>query len=205
MSYTTSHGVVLHATGAGTGQHRARAADPPIHPSAMRNDMPQFFMLSDQRPIEHVPRPPRLSPPQESIEAITFYAHGWPGVRVKDILKNTVVVDSPNDLVFEERGWRATILHLEWPGYDPVIYHNLMHQRIDVRPNGGYMSRQDFATRICFRFLNFHKHVSEHPIAPGWEQWALTSGLEGIRVRDVVLLSAHYYTSVWVPEFYVIR
>ncbi|KAG6370530.1 hypothetical protein JVT61DRAFT_11314 [Boletus reticuloceps] len=190
MSYTsTSRGVVLHATRAGTGQHQAHAADSPIHPAAIAQRHATIF----------------LSPPQESIEAITFYAHGWPGVRVKDILKNTVVVDSPNDPIFEERGWRATIVHLEWPGYDPAIYRDLMHQRIDVRPNGGYMSRQDFATRICFRFLDFHKHVSKHLIAPGWEKWALTSGLEGIRVRDVVLLSAHYYTSVWVPEFYVIQ
>ena len=79
----------------------------------MRAHMPEFYMLLDQRRIERVPRPPHFSPPHETAQAITFHAHGWPGVRVRDVLKDTVVIDSPNDPVLVTHGWRSTVVNLQ--------------------------------------------------------------------------------------------
>lgn len=75
--------------------------------------MPQYYALSDKRRIERVPRPPHLSPPYESIPAITFSVNGWAGVRVKDVLKDTVVIDAANDAVLAHHGWRSIVVNLE--------------------------------------------------------------------------------------------
>ncbi|KAG9308906.1 hypothetical protein JVU11DRAFT_11366 [Chiua virens] len=179
--------------------------DGPVHPGAMRAPMPQYYALPDQRRIEHIPRPAHLSPPYESIPAVTFSVRGWPGVRVKDILKDTLIIDSAGDSVFEEHGWRSTVLNLEWPGYDARKFTDRMRSRIDVRPGGENMTRHDLAREICGILFNFHQVVSKYSIAPGFEKWALTAGPEGIRVPDVILLSIHYYRNMWVPEFYVIE
>ncbi|KAF8443323.1 hypothetical protein L210DRAFT_984573 [Boletus edulis BED1] len=74
----------------------------------------QYYTLQDQRVIERrVPRPPQLSPPSESVPAITFSVNGYPGVRMKDIQKDRVTVDAPNDLVFEVYGFRSIVINLE--------------------------------------------------------------------------------------------
>lgn len=44
--------------------------------------------------------------------AITFHAHGWPGVRLRDIPKYTVVVDSPNDPVFAPHVWSSAVVNV---------------------------------------------------------------------------------------------
>lgn len=75
--------------------------------------MPQYHTLLDQRRIERVPRPLHLSPPYESIPAITFSVNGWAGVRVKDVLKDTVIIDGANDTVLEPHGWRSIVVNLE--------------------------------------------------------------------------------------------
>ncbi|KAF8125122.1 hypothetical protein EV363DRAFT_1453986 [Boletus edulis] len=92
----------------------------------------QYYTLQDQRVIERVPRPPQLSPPSESVPAITFSVNGYPGVRMKDIQKDRVTVDAPNDLVFEVYGFRSIVINLEWPGYESRSYNNPMHSRLDV-------------------------------------------------------------------------
>ncbi|KAH0826255.1 hypothetical protein J3R83DRAFT_5721 [Lanmaoa asiatica] len=148
----------------------------------MHAHMPRFYMLLDQRRIERVPRPSHISPPHETVPAIIFNAHGWPGVRVRDILKDTVAIDSPNDLVFAQLGWRSTVVNLErpfkWPGYDPRTIGKPMLERINVRPDGRYMTRQEFAREICTLLFDFHRRISKYPIASGWEEWTLTTGSE---------------------------
>jgi hypothetical protein len=75
--------------------------------------MPSHWFLTDGRRTEHVPRPHGISPVQESFPGIAFSTGGWPGVRVKDILKQKVVVDNPSDAVFAHHGWRTTVIALE--------------------------------------------------------------------------------------------
>lgn len=70
-------------------------------------------MLLDQRRIERVPRPLHFSPPYDSIPAVTFSVKGWAGVRVKDVLKDTVTIDAANDTVLEHHGWRSIVVNLE--------------------------------------------------------------------------------------------
>lgn len=83
--------------------------------------MPQYYTLQDQRRIERVPRPLYLNPPYESIPAITFSANGFPGVRAKDVLKDTVTIDAANDAVLEQYGWRSIVISLEvWKVVSPL-------------------------------------------------------------------------------------
>ena len=85
--------------------------------------MPQYYALPDQRRIERVPRPARLSPPYDSIPAITFSVNGWAGVRVKDVLKDTVTVDAANDAVLVQHGWRSIVVNLEVKTVDcPTLF-----------------------------------------------------------------------------------
>ncbi|KAF8125091.1 hypothetical protein EV363DRAFT_677949 [Boletus edulis] len=205
MNHINPSNVILHNNGAGSNQFYVHTLNPPIHPGGMHAAMPQYYTLQDQRVIERVPRPPQLSPPSESVPAITFSVNGYPGVRMKDIQKDRVTVDAPNDLVFEEYGFRSIVINLEWPGYESRSYNNPMHSRIDVSLDGRCMPRQHLAKEICRLLLNLHRYISKYPITPGWEKWALTAGSEGIRVPDIVLFSLHYYRNVWVPELYVIE
>ncbi|KAF9222889.1 hypothetical protein BS17DRAFT_767634 [Gyrodon lividus] len=205
MAYITPANLMLHSSGAGSNQHYARIVNPPVHPGAMHAPMPQYYALLDQRRIERVPRPPHLSPAQESIPAITFSANGWPGVRARDLLKDTIIIDAPHDAVFAHHRWRTTVVNLEWPGYDSKAFGDPMLSRIDVRPKERDITRQEIAREVCGLLYHFHRLVAKYPIGAGWEKWKLTVGPEGIRVPDVVLLSMHYYRNVWVPEFYVIE
>ena len=75
--------------------------------------MPQYYALPDQRGIERVPRPAHLSPLYDSIPVATFSVNGWAGVRVKDVLKNTVTVDAANDAVLAQHGWRSIVVNLD--------------------------------------------------------------------------------------------
>ncbi|KAI9456314.1 hypothetical protein HD554DRAFT_2030569 [Boletus coccyginus] len=205
MDYVNPSNVMLRKSGAGSDQYYVRIVNPPIHPGAMHAPMPQYYTLQDQRRIERVPRPPHLSPPYESIPAITFSANGFPGVRSKDVLKGRVTIDAANDVVLGQHGFRTIVVSLEWPGYDPRSFDDPMRSRIDVRPGGRDITRQNLAREVCGLLFNFHKVISKYPIALDWERWALTAGSEGIRVPDIVLFSLHYYRNVWVPELYVIE
>lgn len=83
--------------------------------------MPQYYTLQDQRRIERVPRPSCLSPPYDTIPPITFSANGFPGVRAKDVLKDTITIDAANDAVLEEHGWRSIVVSLEvWQVTSPL-------------------------------------------------------------------------------------
>ena len=113
--------------------------------------MPQYYALPDQRGIERVPRPAHLSPPYDSIPAVTFSVNGWAGVRV-----NTVTVDAANDAVPAQHGWRSIVVNLEvktvdcpslfivlkrpsqWPGCECQNFGDPMHSRIDVSWRKGY-------------------------------------------------------------------
>ncbi|KAF9236963.1 hypothetical protein BU15DRAFT_63574 [Melanogaster broomeanus] len=206
MAYINPGNLMLHSSGPGSNQHYSRVANPPVHPGSMHAPMPRHYMLGDQRRIERVPRPPELSPNLESIPGITFSTNGWPGIRAKDLLKERLIIDSPYDTVLAHHRWRSTVVKLEWPGYDPKAFGDPMLARINVRPGERDITRQEIAREICGLLYHFHKYVSEkHPVAPGWEKWALTRGPEGIRIPDVVLLSIHYYRKFWVPEFYIIE
>lgn len=79
----------------------------------MRTEMPQYWILPDRRRVEHLPRPPQYCPSQESIPPITFTVNGWPGVRVKDLLRNQVTVDCPYDTPLVDLKWRQTVINLE--------------------------------------------------------------------------------------------
>ncbi|KIJ60238.1 hypothetical protein HYDPIDRAFT_117517 [Hydnomerulius pinastri MD-312] len=205
MAYINPGDLVMRTGGAGSGQHYARVANPPVHPSSTHSPMPQFYALFDQRRTERVPRPVHISPPQESIPAITFTVNGWPGVRVRDMLKDNVIIDAPHDAVFAHHGWRATIVNLQWPGYDLERFKASVLSRFDTVVGNTHITRQQVAREVCGLVQHFHRVVSKQPIAPGWEKWALTTGTEGIRPNDVVVLSIHYYRNMWVPELYVIE
>ncbi|KIJ08150.1 hypothetical protein PAXINDRAFT_158218 [Paxillus involutus ATCC 200175] len=207
MAYITPGNLMLHSGGAGSGQHYARVANPPIHPGAMHTSMPEWYTLLDQRRIEHVPRPLQFTPAQESIPAVTFSANGWPGVRLRDIMEDRVIVDSPYDTVLAHLRWRSIIVHIEWPGYHSELARSRMHLRMDVRVGERDLTRHEIAKDVCGLLKYFHGLVTKnnYPLTPGYEKWELTTGREGIRPNDMVLLSMHYYRNVWVPEFYVIE
>lgn len=76
-------------------------------------EMPLYWELRDGRIAKRVPRSREFTPSQQSFPGITFSADGWYGVRVKDILKGTVVVDRPTDAVFAHHGWRETTLAIK--------------------------------------------------------------------------------------------
>jgi len=55
----------------------------------------------------------------------------------------------------------------QWPGYDPRSFDDPMRSRIDVRPGGRDITRQNLAREVCGLLFNFHKvisvSISSHP------------------------------------------
>ncbi|KAH7924666.1 hypothetical protein BV22DRAFT_1129640 [Leucogyrophana mollusca] len=188
--------------GPGTTTHYSRMTNPPRHPSAMHADMPPYFHLPDGKRLARLPRGVLFTPSQESIPAITFSTNGFPGARVKDILKDTVLVDAPNDRVFEQHGWRTTNVALEWPGYDPRAANDPGHMRLCTVYAGAPITRNRLAGEVCSLLWNYNAKVAgKVPVTRGFERWALDPN--AVHVSDIWLLSLHYYRNVWIPEFYV--
>ncbi|KAH7885612.1 hypothetical protein F5I97DRAFT_1419472 [Phlebopus sp. FC_14] len=203
MAYVNPGNLMLNPSGPGTSQHYARVANPPVHPGAMHAPMPDHYTLRDHRRIERVPRSPHYIPPYESIPAVTFSIGGWPGARLRDVLKLNVLVDNPYDTPFVDQGWRTTVVCLEWPGYEQVTFTDRQRTRINTVVQGRPVTRQEIAKEVCGLLFHFHTFAKRYSCLPGWEKWALTD--DNIVAFDVVLLSMHYYRNVWIPEFYVIE
>ncbi|OJA19523.1 hypothetical protein AZE42_03203 [Rhizopogon vesiculosus] len=203
MSYVQPNQIMINSGGAGSYGHYGRSAHPPPHPSLLRAPMPPHWFLTDGRRAEHVPRPLGINPSQESFPGIAFSTGGWPGVRVKDILKQKVVVDNPTDTIFAHHGWRATTLALEWPGFIPCTVLDPSHYRFETVISGRPITRQEFVQQIAFLVADVYNRSKGKPVARGWEKWALNEN--GVRPSDVIILSAHYYRTVWIPELYIIE
>ncbi|KAH7904367.1 hypothetical protein BJ138DRAFT_927141 [Hygrophoropsis aurantiaca] len=199
--YINPQQLMHNPAGPGSAAHYSRMTNPPAHPSAQRAHMPAKFVLPDGKQLVHLPRPVLFTPALESIPPITFSTNGFPGVRVRDVLKAMVLVDRPNDQIFEQHGWRTTNVSLEWPGYDIRAANDPSHLRMNLIVDGAPITRNRLAGEICSLLWNYNGKMQGKPITRGHEQWALHPDV--VRVSDVWLLSLHYYRSVWVPEFYI--
>lgn len=200
MAYVNPGSLMVNPSGPGSVYHYSVVSNPPPHPSIMRSQMPEYWVLPDRRRVEHLPRALNYSPPMETFPPVTFSVRGWPGVRIKDLLKNQVTVDDPNATPLAHLGWRATVINLEWPGYARRTYHDPQIARFDVIREEGPMTRQGLAKEVALTLQHFHRSAQNTTIAQGFEKWSLK---DGIRPSDVVLLSIHYYRTQWIPEFYV--
>ncbi|KAG1727823.1 hypothetical protein EDB19DRAFT_175032 [Suillus lakei] len=204
MAYMQPNQMIVNSGGAGSPAHYVRHANPSPHPS-MVGEMPSHWLLRDGRRTKRVPRSLNFTPSQESFPGITFSVGGWPGVRVKDIRNQTVNVDRPTDTIFAHHGWRTTNLALNWPGYLPNGYSDPSRHRIKtlrgdpIQP----ITRQEFAREIADLIENVYDPSGTRPVARGWENWALNKN--NVQRSDVVILSAHYYRDVWIPELYIIE
>lgn len=206
MAYTQPNQTIVNSGGAGSSGHYVWNANPPPHPSMMRAEMPLYWTLRDGRTAKRVPRSQEFTPSQQTFSGITFSANGWHGVRVKDILNRTVVVDCPTDTIFVDHGWRATTLALNWPGYLPNRSSDASRRRFSTHMDGNTnrpMTRQGFAEEIADLILDLYNCAKDKPVAHGWEDWAFSRNK--VRLSDVFILSAHYYRNVWIPELYVIN
>lgn len=87
----------------------------------MRAPMPQHYVSQGQHVIERVPRPPHLSPHCESIPGLVFCVNGHPGVLVKHVLEDSVIIDGANDTVLEAHRFRTIVISLEvWTVASPL-------------------------------------------------------------------------------------
>lgn len=162
--------------------------------------MPKKWVLPDHRRLVRVPRKLCYEPLHAPYRPVTFSTNGWPGVRVRDVLNNTVMVDAPYDTPFLPYGWRTTRVSLEWPGY----HHrpDLQKERINtVMPGQQPITRQVLAQYICSILQNFCQSVKRLGVTPTYGSWALKD--DHIGLMHIFLLSIHYYQDQWVPEFYV--
>ncbi|KAH7919492.1 hypothetical protein BV22DRAFT_1199458 [Leucogyrophana mollusca] len=181
--------------------HNPSGPDTATHPSSLHTDMPPYFLLPDGKRLVRLPRAMLFTPAQKSTSAITFSASGFPGVRVKDVLRATVLVDEPSDRVFEHHGWRTTNIALEWPGYDPRPVNDPGHLRLPAIVDGAPITRNQLAGEICSLLWMYKNKVSGRPVTRGFERWAFSPN--ATHVSDIWLLSLHHYRNVWIPEFYV--
>ncbi|KAG1732449.1 uncharacterized protein EDB91DRAFT_1338357 [Suillus paluster] len=203
MAYVQPNQLIVNPGGAGSHQQYSRYSLPAPHPSTLYAPMPLHWFLADGRRAERVPRPQGITPSQESFPGVTFSTSNWPGVRVKDLLKQKVVVDSPTDTVFAHHGWRNTTLALEWPGYLPCSFSDASRYRFETLSGGRPTTRQEFAQQIAYLIADVYNRAKGKPVARGWEKWTFSEN--GVRPSDVIILSAHYYRNVWIPELYVIE
>ncbi|KAG1721759.1 hypothetical protein EDB19DRAFT_497477 [Suillus lakei] len=194
---------IMNSGEAGSPVHYVRHANPPPHPS-MVGEMPSVWLLRDGRRAKRIPRSPNFSPSQESFPGITFSVNGWPGVRVEDIRNQTVYVDRPADFIFARHGWRTTNLALSWPGYLPNSSSDTSRRRIvTLSSDGEPITRQGFAQEIASLIAAVYDRSGRRPVACGWESWALNK--DNVQPSDIIILSAHYYRDVWIPELYIIE
>ncbi|KAI6044725.1 hypothetical protein EDC04DRAFT_256844 [Pisolithus marmoratus] len=168
-------------------------------------EMPEGWYLPDQRRLVRVPRPPVCMASNQTQPPITFSTNGWPGVRVRDILDGTLRVDTPYDMPFLRFGWRSTRISLEWPGHAYRSKGDLQCARIETHagPEQQPITRRELAKIICGMLRNFAESKQNQPVVPEYERWSLQHGR--VRLCEVFLLSIHYYTDHWVPEFYVFK
>ncbi|KAG2123833.1 hypothetical protein DEU56DRAFT_828980 [Suillus clintonianus] len=203
MSYVQPNQTLLNPAGPGSNAHYVQATHPP-HPPLFDFQIPNSLTLADGRKAKRVPRPQGITPFSADRD-VQFRTNNWPGVRVKDILKNNLIVDKSLDLVFANTGWRQTCLALEWPGYMPSSYYS---RYFDVSTEGRLMNRQEFAQTIACHIVDLYNDAKGKPIAHGCEEWAFNQN--NVRPSDVIILSAHHYPATsgrkgkWVPELYVI-
>ncbi|KAL4073174.1 hypothetical protein V8B97DRAFT_1916578 [Scleroderma yunnanense] len=201
MTYINPNNLMLDPSGPGSTYHYSVVSNPPIHPSSMHADMPERWVLPDRRCLVRIPRPLQFSPPQETFPPITFSVGGWPGVRVKEVLTKSVMVDCPYDTPLAHLGWRSTVISLEWPGYVRRTFQDPQNARIEVMSGDRPVNRQQLAIEVCGTLSNYWVSARHHRPSSGFERWALNDN--NIQPADVVLLSIHYYRNQWVPEFYI--
>ncbi|KAI6123416.1 hypothetical protein EDD16DRAFT_1566325 [Pisolithus croceorrhizus] len=200
MAYVNPGNLMIDPSGPGSAYHYSVVSNPPPHPSVMHSQMPEYWVLPDGRHVVHLPRSLNYTPPMETFPPITFSVRGWPGVRIKDLTRNQVIVDDPYSTPMAHLGWRATVLNLEWPGYPRSTFHDPQILRFDVVTPQGPITRQDLASQVANVVQYFHQAAQNKNIAKGFEKWSLK---EGIRPSDVILLSIHYYRTQWIPELYI--
>ncbi|KAH7918571.1 hypothetical protein BV22DRAFT_1041669 [Leucogyrophana mollusca] len=176
-------------------------AGPLLRLSAMHAAIPPFFPLPDGKRLARVPHTLLSTASRGSIPPIKFSTNGLPGIRVKDVLKATVLIDGPNDRIFEHRGWRMTNIALEWPGYVPRATNDSSHLRLSTTVDFVPITRSQLASEICSLLWHYSYKVVGKSVTRGFERWALDPS--AVHVNDIWLLSLHYYRNVWVPEFYV--
>ncbi|KAG1721753.1 hypothetical protein EDB19DRAFT_497363 [Suillus lakei] len=206
MAYRQPNQSIMNSGETGSPVHYVRHANPPSHPS-MVGEMPSVWLLRDGRRANHIPCLPNFTPSQESFPSITFSVNGWPGVRVEDICNQTVYVDHLADFIFAYHGWQTTNLALNWPGYLPNSSSDTSHRRI-VALSGEHgdreaITRQAFAQEIASLIAAVYDRSGRRPVARGWESWALNK--DNVQPSDIIILSAHYYRDVWIPELYIIE
>lgn len=204
MAYMAPNQTIVNSGGAGSPVHYVWNTNPPPHPSTLQAEMPQFFILGDQNVAKRVPRPPKFTRTKETFDGITFSTNGWPGVRVRDLLRGTVTIDHSTDTIFTKHGWRETTLALEWPGYKPGS-SDASRRRIKTihRGTDAPITRRDFAIEIADMISELSRCARDKPVEHGCEDWAFSQNK--VHLSDVYILSAHYYRNVWVPELYVIN
>lgn len=104
-------------------QHYSASSNPPEHPSVLPVAMPKIWALPDHRRLLQVPHQMYYDPLHPCRPTVTFSTRGWPGVRVRDILNRTAMVDAPYDMPFLSYGWRTTKVFLEVSLFPRALFH----------------------------------------------------------------------------------
>lgn len=133
-----------------------------------------------------------------SLPSITFSVTGRTGPYVSDLALDNVVVDSPADLVFQERVWKQTSLTIDWPGvatraeYIPCVdkeNHDLTRMQVAkivaLRVHEVIMTGRDGQ-----RSKWGHQAINKDTKA--WN-------LKKIDYQAVRLLAINYYRRTWIP------
>ncbi|KAH9857464.1 hypothetical protein C2E23DRAFT_275894 [Lenzites betulinus] len=127
----------------------------------------------------------------------TFKVDGVPGVPVREILKDNVVLDGHDERVLERTGARQIRLVIAWPGYEHVGKY------IHVQEKGTFITRGRFAKLICTHLSRFMDRAAKSAAQPGHARWAI--GRQGITTDKLWLLSVRpAQQNIWLAELEVL-
>ncbi|KAI0668330.1 hypothetical protein C8Q78DRAFT_1081205 [Trametes maxima] len=112
-----------------------------------------------------------------------FKIGGVPGVPVRDVVKDRVVMDNPDERVLERTGVRQIHLVIAWPGYEQSGTY------IRVQDRNGFITRGQLAKLVCTYISRFMGRAAKltQTLGPEHEQWKI--GKRNVTTDNLWLLS----------------
>ncbi|GBE82836.1 hypothetical protein SCP_0412230 [Sparassis crispa] len=144
---------------------------------SVRVRVPQTMAVSSDRPLEKV----------------DFRMGAARGVRVRDILNKSIVIDNSEDHVFATIGNRSITLVIAWPGYTQSGTY------IKLQVGGKPITRGQLAECISSSVSLFIGKASKSRVAHGYERWAI--GHRGVHLSRLWLISiVKAHKNIWLAE-----